>query len=340
MSTTGQTTKIILRKRKPKRKPKVVFLKSHTDDVGESKKPGLGHVPAPAGAPAGAGAGAGAGHTPSANVEATKLTVVRPKPRDTKQAVTITFGDVAENHVGMQKIGSINDCGFTVDELYRAQIAFDESGAVTSLIDLVEESDLHEELDNLEEAYVLVVKNGVRALGMDPDKMLREQLRLDVDKKAKMMGRVVNKRARWNLCFSDEAQNPDYEAGKGRIVAFEDVPLLEELREALPFLVGDKAEGLHAEGNYYYDTNTCGIGYHGDAERRIVIAVRLGRSIPLCYQWYHRHKPYGEKIELELNHGDIYIMSDKATGHDWKKSSKWTLRHAAGCSKYTDVKLK
>lgn len=30
----------------------------------------------------------------------------------------------------------------------------------------------------------------------------------------------------------------------------------------------------------------------------------------------------------------MYIMSEKATGYDWKKRSIYTLRHAAGCKKY------
>jgi hypothetical protein len=30
-------------------------------------------------------------------------------------------------------------------------------------------------------------------------------------------------------------------------------------------------------------------------------------------------------------------MSEKATGFDWKSKSKYTLRHAAGCEKYTNV---
>ena len=38
-----------------------------------------------------------------------------------------------------------------------------------------------------------------------------------------------------------------------------------------------------------------------------------------------------------IEHGDMYIMSEKATGFDWKSKSKYTLRHAAGCQKYTDI---
>ena len=32
-------------------------------------------------------------------------------------------------------------------------------------------------------------------------------------------------------------------------------------------------------------------------------------------------------------------MSDKAVGYDWKTRSIPTLRHAAGCKEYIDLKL-
>jgi alkylated DNA repair dioxygenase AlkB len=153
-----------------------------------------------------------------------------------------------------------------------------------------------------------------------------EQARLNKDTRAKMYGRVVDKKARYNLCFGFTSQQANYGEGKGTIVSFESVPLLNEVRLQISRLV--------AEGNYYYDITKCGIGYHGDTERRKVIGIRVGASLPLCYQWYHRHKPIGSRCNINLNHGDVYIMSDKAVGHDWKFSSKITLRHAAGCNKF------
>ena len=44
------------------------------------------------------------------------------------------------------------------------------------------------------------------------------------------------------------------------------------------------------EGNKYYDTTRTGIGYHGDTERRKVIAFRLGGDMPLYYQWFLNSK--------------------------------------------------
>lgn len=153
-----------------------------------------------------------------------------------------------------------------------------------------------------------------------------------------MYGHVVNKHARHNLCFGEDNQEPYYEEGKGRIVAFKDVALLNHMRAVLPETIGEKGRDLVAEGNYYYDISKCGIGWHGDSERKIVIALRLGLPMSLHYQWYHRFKPIGSRCDLMLNHGDIYYMSEKAVGSDWKRPSQYTLRHAAGAKKFVDVK--
>jgi hypothetical protein len=45
----------------------------------------------------------------------------------------------------------------------------------------------------------------------------------------------------------------------------------------------------------------------------------------------------GSRCLIELKGGDMYVMSEKATGYDWKGRSKLTLRHAAGCSKFTTI---
>lgn len=61
--------------------------------------------------------------------------------------------------------------------------------------------------------------------------------------------------------------------------------------------------------------------------------------MPLHYVWYKAGKAITKNIIMPpLNHGDIYIMSEKATGFDWKKKNIYTLRHAAGSKKYTTIK--
>jgi hypothetical protein len=98
----------------------------------------------------------------------------------------------------------------------------------------------------------------------------------------------------------------------------------QRLRERLPDLFGEKAAALKGEGNYYHDLEKrrfnfkCGIGFHGDTEvngDRLVIAARVGASMPLHFQWFHRFKPVGASIAIPLHDADIYAMSEKAVAY-------------------------
>lgn len=252
------------------------------------------------------------------------------------QTFTITFGEVCENHVRNEQIGHLADRGFSLEELTEIRRHFDERGCVTELLHLNELLfDEDEDREKAEDAYVLVLRNGLATLLSENEKksFYEEQAALNKDKKVKMYGRVVNKHARHNLCFADEGHAADYENGMGTVVAFRDVPFLERVREKIHQITNRK---LYAEGNYYYDIKKCGIGYHGDAERRLVVGIRVGEEMPLHYRWYRKSKVVSKTLKLSLGNGDMYVMGDKAVGFDWKSRSKYTLRHAAGCKKYLD----
>lgn len=246
------------------------------------------------------------------------------------ETITITFGDVAENHVGMEQIGHKRTFGFFGEDLRCVRDDMIAKGYQVELIDLVEASGSSL---SLEEASVLVIRNGLEVFAQGD--LMEEMRSLDWDTKMynKRRNLVQDKIARHNLCFADFSSEPDYEKGKGRVYNFEDLPVLKEIRENLSDVFGYTAHNLVAEGNRYYDVKKCGIGFHGDTERHVVIGFRLGADFPLEYQWYHKSNPVGERIRIELKDKDVYAMSQKAVGSDWKKSSKYTLRHAAGFHK-------
>jgi alkylated DNA repair dioxygenase AlkB len=251
-----------------------------------------------------------------------------------EECFTITFGEVAENHVRMQKIGIEAKEGFSCSELLRAQKVFKKEGLQAEYIDLAERlrTELKDSKEEIPEAGVLVIREGVSFFlpkDSDMDSLKKELHSFKWDTKALMYGRVRNKKARYNVCFDDQKQDPDYESGKGTVIAFSAVPNLDGIRKSLSKYLGNKAAGLKAEGNYYYDTSRCYIGWHGDSERKIVIAARIG-ELPLWYRWYRKGEPIGSKIKLEVHSGDVYVMSQKATGNDWKKRTMMTLRHGAG----------
>lgn len=255
--------------------------------------------------------------------------------------ITITFGDQGENHAGMQKIGIPASEGFNKKDLLKAKQKFETEGFICNLIELGDflPNNVLEDGSLKIEAPVLVIKGGQKAF-VNPDELWKEQVELDYDTKAYMYGRVVNKKARYNLCFDDKGQDPDYQNKKGRIISWKDIPLLSLVRERLVDFFGEKAENLVAESNFYYDIKTCGIGFHGDFERVKVIALRMGETIPFQYQWFHKGLAVGERVNIVVEHGDMYVMSQKAVGYDWKRKTIPTLRHAAGSDKFLTIKEK
>jgi len=278
-----------------------------------------------------------------------------------KGTVTLTYGDVAESHAGMQNIGTKASKGFSYEDILKAQRFFTEKGCETLIVHLndflpdVKDVADKEERAHLEiaktspefQAYLLVVRGGLRGLVGD-DKgvnLTTETQFFEWDTKLYNTRRkiVQNKNARYNLNFSNEKQHSDFEKGKGTTVPWEEVPLIHNVRKELYNAFGESAKNLQCEGNLYYEPDkTTGIGYHGDTERRKVIGVRLGKRMNIHYMWYYNDRPRGVNVSLILEPGDIYCMSEKTVGTDWRpcKAEGWlkkryTLRHAAGAEMYT-----
>ena len=75
-----------------------------------------------------------------------------------------------------------------------------------------------------------------------------------------------------------------------------------------PEYFGPKAKKLQAEGNKYFNKSKTGIGYHGDSERRKVVAWRLGEGkygderskMPIHWQWYIKSRPVGKNMKCVL----------------------------------------
>ena len=158
-------------------------------------------------------------------------------------AITLTFCDRAENHVGMEQIGTLSDRGFTLENLKDVKKVI---GDGVEIIELGCDSD---EL-LADEAYLLIIRNGVNKICDGKlEELKREQFGLVPDRKAFMYGRVVNKHARGNLCFDDVGHEPDYENKKGTVVSYKDVPMTKLLKERVCDMIdGGKINKLACEG--------------------------------------------------------------------------------------------
>ena len=255
-----------------------------------------------------------------------------------RETITLTFGEAGENHAGMQMIGTMGDVGsgFNLDDLKEIKEKLKDNDLVTTQI--INLNELTEE--ETEPAHVLVIRNGSTLFVDDRHEFYNDLHSFEWDNQYydTRRAKVLNKQARYNVCFDDREQEPDYENKKGRIVKFDKIPRLQSMRNNLHKYFGRKAKNMICEGNMYYDIRKCGIGWHGDGERKKVIGLRLGQKMNLKYQWFHKSKPIGTIKEIILDNGDMYIMSEKATGYDWKSRNKVTLRHCAGALKYTKPK--
>lgn len=261
--------------------------------------------------------------------------------------ITTTFGECGIYYKGMKMIGKIADegQGFTRQQLKAIKRHVNSLGADARMYtlgtntlgtDTLGTNTLNVSTFNLPDACVLVIKNGVdfllRESSYTKEGMFIEQAAINFDKKAFMYGKVVNKIARYNVCLDDISSEPDYPNKKGRVVSYSELPITKYIREQFEKYFGKKSMNLKAELNCYYDVKKCGIGFHGDSERRKVIAIRLGASMPLYFAWYHEGERISDLLQINLDNGDIYIMSEKSVGTDWKKKNVYTLRHATGFS--------
>ena len=254
----------------------------------------------------------------------------------------ITFGEVAILHVGGEELGSgIRDNGFTTNEL---KSLAEKLGELAEYISV--SSSLPDSLKKDNDAGVLVLRTGNSGQDSIPiSKDFADRLYMEQDKKViydnkywdNRRGKTLNKRARTNIVFGEKERVHSSDYRLSSVKSFENLPQLDKFRKLLPIVFGEKASGLNAEGNNYFH-NKSGIGFHGDAERKVVICLSLGKSSVLRYHWRmpgssdHTLEP----VDIRLNHGDIYIMSEKATGFDWKKRSKVRVVHGAGHTSYID----
>ena len=270
------------------------------------------------------------------------------KVQQMEGTVSLTFCDSGENHAGMKMLGKIVEPGegFAIHDLLRAQANFEALGCECELLDFA--SMLNEiagetlEL-NIPEGgagAVLIIRGGAKVFG-DVEEMKKEMMSFEWDKKywCARRKKVLNKHARANVCFDEQACAANYEEGQGTIVSWDAVPEVAKIRSGLKFMLGKKGQDLVCEGNQYF-SEKCGIGFHGDAERRKVVAVRLGCAMRMQWCWHFKHSAVGRKCEVLLEDGDMYIMEEKAVGTDWRRSSIFTLRHAAGAEKYLQERRK
>lgn len=265
------------------------------------------------------------------------------------KTVTISFGNVAENTYGQEKIGQEGYPGFDYKKLkLAARYAKKKYGCDYYLYDL--RKLLLDDYD-APEAYVLVIKGLFKDLKKDAKKAFsknEEKIEEDVIKTvgwdmkeySTRFGRLNNLRARYKLCFSSTMEKikrkPKYEKGKGTIYNMKNLPILNSMyiivKDIVDYSFQDDVE-LHAEGNYYYDSDKTYIGPHRDRERALTVLCRFMKRMDSHFAWYYGTQRISNIATFSnIEAGDVYIMTEFACGN--QVHGKLSVKHAAG-----DIKL-
>lgn len=276
--------------------------------------------------------------------------------------VTYTWCECGENHHGNQQIGKIANPGegFMREDLIAAKTFAEEKyGCETEMFNLKKLGLVDEDNEPLiiknkknetvgvNSAHFLIIRGFIPTIlqkyGFSISDLMTEVMGRKWDNKYwdTRRQKVLNKHARENNVISDVSQVANYEEGKGTIHDFNSMKIMNILRNEFKN-IGEKFDFACSEGNKYKDggKKKNGIGWHGDSERRRVLAMRLGLnpSMPFYYRWKYKHKEIGKIMKWDINAGDVMIMSEWAVGTEWKKSSLVTLVHATGANKYVKPK--
>ena len=227
---------------------------------------------------------------------------------DAKKGVTISFGNVCENSYTMEEV----ELNVTPPKAY--VLVF--RGVFSNI-----EKKITKSLTWDEE----VVKD---------DEILAVEW--DKEEYSKYTNGPVNSRARYKLCFAPSMKKlkrpSDIPNRKGTVYSIDNFPLLKNMHdvmsEMVEYMYGKEIQ-LFVEGNYYYNLDKTYIEFHRDKERALTIACRFGDSFPALFAWYVGSQRISKVFNLELNSGDIYLMSEYATGNRIGEAGL-AVKHAAG----------
>jgi len=293
--------------------------------------------------------------------EMTEMLMAAAK-KQPKTTLSITFCECGENDSnGMEKLGerAAEGQGLNLEDLKKGALIAKKKlgirGKIVSFAPLLDGVDLIDKKGRkgkVHKAWALRIQGFVNAVLKGAGKTMKDlfnelnKVTWDTQYWDNRKKKVLNKRARANNCFDDYSQTANINEGKGSVHNFKDLPLLSLVRKMLYEMFGDKVKLFIAEGNRYEDggAKKHGIGWHGDAERRIVACIRLmgaeGATMPMHFQYFWQWKQIGQRLIMPLDAGDLYVMSEGAVGTDWlKKPLEIIPRHATGAEKYTKDKV-
>jgi hypothetical protein len=272
---------------------------------------------------------------------------------DDMWSTSITFSKSTESHAGTTVHGTSATVGYDKVDIDRAVAWAEENGVK------YESYALHDLTGSTRKAHFLVLRDALGTLMGDPVNGLTsvtteflQEVVPRLDDRFVNFQRVTQKKARQNaeigpVGYASELASCPLGSRPGKVlsgvvISYDILPNIKRIQQGLHRVLGAKAKDLLAEVNFYGQIRggtqkplkECGIGFHGDGERKDVVCVILGASKEIHFNAFSGTRPIGERLIVEVGSADIYIMDEAATGNSWVKDRRVPdpqhYRHAAG----------
>ena len=238
------------------------------------------------------------------------------------ESFTLTFSDASP----VKRVGKNAKNGFSIAELRKMCIDFGKKGFECEWIDLNAAMPPCHVLINTPKAAVLVIRKGVSWFKSEADDLLLKLKSLQWNEQVWLKHKLVKNPMRRHLKFGEK----QYVSDEGLVVALKACPDIMKIRDSLNEMYSYRSVNFEVEGDHYYDMERCGRDSFGDWDKRMLVGLQVGATMKMAFTWWYQESKFSTPVEIELHHGDIFVLSDKAVGHDIHRKAIATLKRTCG----------
>lgn len=253
-------------------------------------------------------------------------------------SIHLMFCDIANHGDKMQNVGLICDSGFTNENLslYQKNLGSDIA-TIYNVKDCLPRT-----LMEIPDCYVLVIKDYFEDYVDDlwETLMTNEASQgtkitgVNWDSTRIKDGKIINNNLGYKLIFTDLRGSWKYPFSpydnRGTVYNSNFLPSLSHIQTTLQAQLGYLPV---VDGTLYYNTDECFTPLHQVKDRKKLVGLGLGETVPLQFKWFHSNIPCSETMSIPIDHGDLYIISQAAAGIHKEKQTKLFLKYGVGNNK-------
>lgn len=242
-------------------------------------------------------------------------------------AFNLIFSDTVNHGRGMQNFGMTSNSGFKNEDIIRMYSSLDPNTAELHNIKNILPKTLYE----IPDAFILVMRQKLKD---NADEILPIFNNLLWDSQRLQNGKLVESKINNKLLFCDlndlELLPANFNEKYGTI---HNINRMDALMKLYKIIESNFSSNLYAEGIAFNDLNECYVPMGQEKDKKKIIGLHLGSSFPLNFRWYHKTEKVSDPYQINLNHGDLYIMSEMAAGLNKESKTKLYIKHGHGFNK-------